>query len=149
MKRCTTALLIVSACALSGCALTSHYLDVPRITAEVAVKQIGSGGATLLDVRAPQERVGREIARSIRVQFGADRWGSAIGELEGERFLLAVARVADKTDEVLVICNQEVRSAAAVRLLRFNGYLNASSIAGGYMGTHGEPGWYFFEELSP
>ena len=115
------------------------------MSAEVAVTQFATGRVKLLDVRASHERLGREVARAIHIQFGQDRWDDGVGDLEGEGFLLALARVVNKMDEVFVICNHEVRSTAAVRLMRAHGYLNASSIAGGYMGTRGYPGWQFFE----
>jgi rhodanese-related sulfurtransferase len=145
MKTRAAALLVVAGCVLNSCALIGQYVDAPRVTAEVAVQQFAAGGVKLLDVRAAHERLGREISQSIYIQFGANRWDNRLSELEAESFLLALAHVVNKTDEVFVICNQEVRSAAAVRLMRAHGYRSASTIAGGYMGTRGQPGWQFFE----
>jgi rhodanese-related sulfurtransferase len=104
------------------------------------------GRVQLIDVRAARERLEREVPRAVLIQFGPDQLDDGVSDVEREKFLFALARVINKTDEVLVICNYEVRSTAAVRLMRAHGYLNASSIAGGYMGTRDHPaGWQFFE----
>jgi rhodanese-related sulfurtransferase len=115
------------------------------VTAEVAVKRFATGRVQMIDVRAARERLGREVPRAVLIQFGPDHLDHGVGDVERERFLLELARSTSKTDEVLVLCNYEIRSAAAVRLMRAHGYLNASSVAGGYMGTGDHPGWQFFE----
>lgn len=145
MKTRAAALLVLAEFLLSSCALVGHRVDPPRVAADVAVKQFATGRVKLLDVRSSHERLGREVARAVHIQFGPDRWEGAVDDVERENFLLALTRVVNKADEVFVICNYDVRSSAAVRLMRAHGYLNASSVAGGYMGARGQPGWQFFE----
>ncbi|HZM35256.1 MAG TPA: rhodanese-like domain-containing protein [Burkholderiales bacterium] len=137
--------LVITASVLNSCALVAHNVDAPQVTAEEAVNWFATGRVRLIDVRAARERLGREVPQAVLIQFGPDHLDDGVGDVEREKFLLALARVMSKTDKVLVICNYEVRSTAAVRLMRAHGYLNASSIAGGYMGTSDHPGWQFFE----
>jgi phage shock protein E len=73
-------------------------------------------GATLLDVRSPEEFAGGHIdgAISIPVQELAGRMGE----------------LGDKTDQIVVYCQSGGRSAMAKRLLEGNGFANVHDLGG-------------------
>lgn len=110
VQRFVVPFLFLALAYLQGCASLGDDVAPARVSAERAVRDFAAGWAKLVDVRAPHERGAREVTGAIRIQFGGDRWNDVVGELERERFLLALLKAVRETDEVYVICNYEVRS---------------------------------------
>jgi rhodanese-related sulfurtransferase len=86
-----------------------------RISGEEARKLV-AGGATLLDVRSPEEFSGRHLDGAISIP---------IQELSGR-----MGELGDKSDEVVLYCQSGSRSAMAKRLLESNGFTNVHDLGG-------------------
>ena len=79
-------------------------------------RKLVAGGATLLDVRSPEEFSGRHVDGAISIP---------IQELSGR-----IGQLGDKSDEIVVYCQSGSRSAMAKRLLESNGFTNVHDLGG-------------------
>ena len=73
-------------------------------------------GATLLDVRSPEEFSGGHIAGAISIP---------VQELAGR-----VGELGNEAGEIVVYCQSGGRSAMATRLLQSNGFTNVHDLGG-------------------
>lgn len=86
-----------------------------RISGSEARKLVANG-ATLLDVRSPEEFAGEHIDGAVSIP---------IQELMGR-----MDELGDKSDEVVVYCLSGSRSAMAKRMLERNGFTNVRDLGG-------------------
>ncbi|MCS7062030.1 MAG: molybdopterin-synthase adenylyltransferase MoeB, partial [Anaerolineae bacterium] len=96
------------------------YADVPEITVRELHERIQAGlpGATLIDVREPQEWEIAHLPAARLIPKG--ELPNHLGELS-------------QTDEILVHCRSGVRSAEAVQFLRQMGFKKAKNVKGGIL----------------
>ena len=87
-----------------------------RISASLASERLATGGALLVDVRAPREREQKHVAASIGVPL--NHLVERVGELPTDRPLL-------------LHCAGGYRSSIAASLLQLHGFRHVSEIAGG------------------
>jgi len=86
-----------------------------RISGEEARKLV-AGGATLLDVRSPEEFSGRHLNGAVSIP---------VQELSGR-----MSELGDKADDIVVYCQSGNRSAMAKRLLEANGFTSVHDLGG-------------------
>lgn len=121
---------VLATLALGTLSLTAHgqaATDADSVTLEAARADVGSGRATLFDVREPQEH--------------------ADGVAQGAR-LLPMRQLAARLSEiprdsktpVLLICRTQNRSSATLKFLREKGYTNVRFVQGG-MSEWSRRGW--------
>ena len=84
-----------------------------RISAADA-RQLVANGATLLDVRSPEEFAGGHIDGAL---------GIPIQELSGR-----IDELGDKADPIVVYCQSGTRSAMAKRILESNGFASVHDL---------------------
>jgi rhodanese-related sulfurtransferase len=93
---------------------------ISRISGEAAREMISSAGATLIDVRTPEEFRQGHIEGAMLMPL--DEIGARIGEL-----------AALKDRPVLLYCRGGNRSLVAGRILRKSGFVKISNLRGGIM----------------
>jgi len=79
-------------------------------------RNLVAGGATLLDVRSPQEFSAGHIDGAVSIP---------VQELAGR-----IAELGGKNGEIVVYCQSGSRSATAKRLLENNGFTNVHDMGG-------------------
>ena len=84
-----------------------------RVSANQA-RQLVANGATLLDVRSPEEFAGGHIDAAVNIP---------IQELSGR-----IDELGDKTDPIVVYCQSGTRSAMAKRMLETNGFASVHDL---------------------
>jgi len=82
----------------------------------VQARKLVADGATLLDVRSPEEFSGRHLDGAISIP---------VQELSGR-----IGQLGDKSDAIVVYCQSGSRSAMAKRLLESNGFTNVHDLGG-------------------
>ncbi len=92
--------------------------EIQEIDGPTAGERVANG-ATLIDVREPDETASGVIAASLQIPRG-------MLELQIE------AAVADKSAEIVLMCAGGTRSALAAKTLQDMGYGNVTSLAGGF-----------------
>lgn len=92
--------------------------EVSEIDAETAFLLIASG-ATLIDVREPDETASGVVGSSLRIPRG-------LLELQIEQ------QVPDRTQDIVLMCAGGTRSALAAKSLQDLGYTSVTSLAGGF-----------------
>lgn len=98
--------------------LAATKADIAETDPEGAAKAL-AGGATLVDVREPDETAQGVIPDSVLI---------VRGNLEAQ----VEARIPDKNTELVVMCGGGVRSAFAAKTLLTLGYSNVTSMDGGF-----------------
>lgn len=98
--------------------LAQAKAEIAEIDGPTAGERVANG-ATLIDVREPDETASGVIAASLQIPRG-------MLELQIE------AAVADKSSEIVVMCAGGTRSALAAKTLQDMGYTNVTSLAGGF-----------------
>lgn len=114
-----------------------------RLDPDAAAAALLSRSAVLLEVRAPFERRRRAFAIPpedyFEVSFGDGQWAGDLSDAEKARFLRSVGALHLRGRQILVVCEEGIRSREAASHLRQNGY-DAHDVEGGLWGVDGGAG---------
>lgn len=136
---------VMAGIVLSACVSVPPRDGLYSATSFGAITLLERGDAVVIDVRPTSERQHGIVAGSQWIQFGPDKWTGDVSRKDAQEFVEKIISLGLDKKEVLLLCQEGVRSEAA-RLELYKNGIQARSVADGYMGNNHGPGWRAWTE---
>lgn len=105
-------------------------------------------GATLIDVRTPDERGRGPVEGEVWVPY-EPKLLEKPSALEESDFVTRIAEHVSPEKMLILVCNKGVRSLHASRTLLAHGFTRVLNVTGGLRGNKKDPGWIAWGGLPP